>query len=105
MSKVSRLRTTAIIVARIIIIAGVSFFLAAAGSKLAEMRDCWNCTPGLALAEEFVPDDPAHGFDVFFRRIEVGVSIDALLWFAVLSGATLVILAVRRRRESPFKRD
>ena len=91
-------------VARTIIIAGFSFFLAAAGFKLAEVRDCWNCTPGLALAEEFVPDDPVHGFDVFFRRIEVGVSIDALLWFAVIGGATLAILAVRRRKQFTFKR-
>jgi hypothetical protein len=88
----------AIVAARTIEIAFASLVLAWVGLKIAEMRDCWTCTPGLALAERFVPEDPAHGLDVFFRQISLAIATDALTWFAFIGSTVLAISRFRRRR-------
>jgi hypothetical protein len=94
-----RLRKVAIATARTIEISFASLVLAWVGLKIAEMRDCWTCTPGLALAERFVvPKDSAHGLDVFFRQISLAIATDTLIWFAFIGSIALAISRSRRRR-------
>ena len=92
-----RLRKVAIAAARTIEISFASLVLAWVGLKIAEMRDCWTCTPGLALAERFILEDPAHGLDVFFRQISLAIATDALIWFAFIGSTVLAISRFRRR--------
>jgi hypothetical protein len=93
-----RLRKVAIAAARTVEIAFASLVLAWVGLKIAEMRDCWTCTPGIALAERFVPEDPAHGLDVFFRQISLAIATDTLIWFAFIGGIALAVSRSRRKR-------
>jgi len=86
-----RLPKVAVVAARTIEIAFASLVLAWVGLKIAEMRDCWTCTPGLVLAKHFIPGDPAHGLDVFFKQISLAVATDALIWFAFIGGIALII--------------
>jgi hypothetical protein len=93
-----RLRKVAIATARTIEILFASLVLAWVGLKIAEMRDCWTCTPGLALAEHFIAENPAHGLDVFFRQISLAIATDTLIWFAFIGSIALAISRSRRRR-------
>jgi hypothetical protein len=93
-----RLRKVAIASARTIEILFASLVLAWVGLKIAEMRDCWTCTLGLALAERFIPKNPAHGIEVFFRQITLAFATDTLIWFAFIGSIGLAISKSRRRR-------
>ncbi len=58
-----------------------------------------NGTLGLYVAERLLPPE-AGGFELFARRTNIAFSVDASIWFLLISGVVLMIVRHRRLQKA-----
>jgi hypothetical protein len=81
----------------VVVAAGLlSLFLGTLSEGASLQLGCTDCTPGMIIANRLVPPDQSNAIHVAARRLEIGVPIDAVLWFAIIC-SILFIVAIRRR--------
>jgi hypothetical protein len=76
-----------------------SFVLAALGEALSLEQGCFDCTPGMVIANRLVPPDQAHAIHAAARGLQIGVEVDTPIWFAVICATRIIIALARRRHE------
>ena len=88
----------------VILAAGISIPLGLASEAFSLQHGLLNGTPGLYIAGRLVPSCSDCGFEAMSKQVDIELSIDATLWFLVLSASALLFLWRRKKRQSESRR-